>query len=251
MKIMRVRTGRGDIVYGLVEGDHLRVYRGTPFGDFVPTGESLLLAGVVALAPVEPSKVVVVGRNYPRPGEAGRPVGDPLILLKPGTSVVGPEDPIVSPPETTRLKQEAELAVVIGARTRHVSPGNALAHVLGYTAANDLGAVDLMEQDGQWVRGKSYDTFCPLGPAIAVGIDPGNLLITCRVNGEVCQRGSTSEMFHSVARLVSFTSRVMTLLPGDVIVTGTPPGAVEVHPGDRVEIEIEGIGILANPVVAG
>jgi 2-keto-4-pentenoate hydratase/2-oxohepta-3-ene-1,7-dioic acid hydratase in catechol pathway len=251
MRIMRVQTPEGEVVYGRAEGDLLRVHEGDPFGDFAPTGRVWRLAEVAVLAPVEPSKIVVVGRNYPRPGEAAFAGGEPLILMKPATTVIGPGEAIVRPPEVTRLKLEAELAVVIGRRARHVSVEDAPAHVLGYTVANDLGAVDLMEKDGQWVRGKSYDTFCPLGPAVVTGLDPSDLLITCRVNGRECQRASTAEMFHSVARLVAFASRVMTLLPGDVIVTGTPPGAVEVVPGDLIEMEIAGIGTLANPVVAG
>lgn len=250
MRIMRVRTPDGEVVYGRAEGGLLLVHRGDPYGDFAPTGRSWALAEVAVLAPVEPSKIVVVGRNYPRPGEPA-PTGEPLILLKAPTSVIGPGAPIVYPPDSQHVKLEAELAVVIGKAARHVSADEALSYVLGYTAANDLGAVDLQERDGQWVRGKSYDTFCPLGPAVVTGIDPSDLLITCRVNGRECQRASTAEMFHSVAHLVAFSSRVMTLLPGDVMVTGTPPGAIEVVPGDRVEIEIEGIGILDNPVVAG
>ena len=251
MRIMRVRTPEGEVVYGRAEGDLLLVHGGDPFGDFAPTGRAWPLAEVALLAPVEPSKIVVVGRNYPRPGEAAFAGGEPLILMKPATTVIGPGEAIVRPPEVTRLKLEAELAVVIGRRARHVSAEDAPAHVLGYTVANDLGAVDIMEKDGQWVRGKSYDTFCPLGPAVVTGLDPSDLLITCRVNGRECQRASTAEMFHSVARLVAFASRVMTLPPGDVIVTGTPPGAVEVVPGDLIEMEIAGIGRLANPVVAG
>jgi 2-keto-4-pentenoate hydratase/2-oxohepta-3-ene-1,7-dioic acid hydratase in catechol pathway len=238
-------------VYGIVHGDLLQVQKGTPFTGLEPTGEVLTLEGRAVLAPVEPSKIVVVGRNYPRPGEAPGPAGEPLILLKPATTVIGAGAPIMCPPEVTRLKEEAELAVVIGRQAYRVPEEEAMAFVFGYTAANDLGAVDMMEKDGQWVRGKSYDTFCPLGPALVVGLDPSDLLITCRVNGREVQRASTAEMFHSVARLVAYASRVMTLLPGDTIVTGTPPGAVEVRPGDVVEVEIEGIGVLANPVASG
>ena len=232
MRIMRVRTPDGEVVYGRAEGGLLLVHRGDPFGDFAPTGRSWPLAEVAVLAPVEPSKIVVVGRNYPRPGEP-RADGEPLHPAEGRRPrVIGPGEPIVRPPEVPSLKLEAELAVVIGRRPGMSRPTTPRPRAGLHRGQRSRGRRH-QETDGQWVRGKSYDTFCPLGPAVVTGIDPSDLLITCRVNGRECQRASTAEMFHSVARLVAFASRVMTLLPGDVIVTGTPPGAVEVVPGDR------------------
>jgi 2-keto-4-pentenoate hydratase/2-oxohepta-3-ene-1,7-dioic acid hydratase in catechol pathway len=251
METMRARLRSGEIAYGIVDGDRLRLLDGSPFGGVVEAGRDVPLASVEPLAPVEPSKVVVVGRNYPPAGEA-RPAmpSDPLVLLKAPSAVIGPGTPIVYPAVSRFVKHEAELGVVIGSGGRHLREEEAHAAVFGYTVVNDLGAIDIQESDGQWVRGKSFDTFCPVGPVVATGLDPSALTILARVNGEERQRASASSMIHGVPALVAFISSVMTLLPGDIVLTGTPPGAGEVHPGDVVECEIEGIGILSNPVVA-
>ena len=193
-----------------------------------------------------------MGSNYvDHAAEMGAEVPDePIIFLKPPTTVVGPMQPIRLPPESTKVHHEAELAVVMGKVTRNVDIEDVGPHILGYTAANDVTARDLQRRDGQWTRAKGFDTFCPLGPAIDTELDPlEGLSIICRVNGEIRQSGSTSDMVFGVGELVSYVSRIMTLLPGDVILTGTPSGVGPIEAGDRVEVEIEGVGVLMNPVV--
>jgi 2-keto-4-pentenoate hydratase/2-oxohepta-3-ene-1,7-dioic acid hydratase in catechol pathway len=174
-----------------------------------------------------------------------------VIFIKPSTSVIGPGAPIVLPSEALEVHHEAELAVVVGKVSRHVAAEDAASFILGYTAGNDVSARDLQKKDGQWARAKGFDSFCPLGPAIETELDPAGLRITCEVNGELRQEGSTNDMVFGVAEIFAFISRVMTLLPGDVILTGTPAGVGPIVPGDRVEVTIERIGTLANPVVAG
>ena len=176
---------------------------------------------------------------------------EPAIFLKPPTSVIGPLQAIRYPEESSNVHHEAELAVVMGKVAKDVKMEDASQYVLGYTAANDVTARDLQKSDVQWTRGKGFDSFCPLGPAIDTDIDPlEGLQVTCRVNGELRQSGSTGDMIFGVAELIAYVSRIMTLLPGDVILTGTPSGVGPIEVGDRVEVEIEGIGVLMNPVVA-
>lgn len=199
-----------------------------------------------------PSKIVAVGLNYrdhARELKMDLP-GYPLIFMKPSTSVIGDGDPIVFPAQTQELHYEGELGIVMGKRARNVPVGEAGDFIAGYTCANDVTARDLQRLDGQWTRAKSFDTFCPLGPRVASDIDPTTLEIMTRVNGEVRQRSTTANMVFDVYDLVSFISGIMTLLPGDVIITGTPPGVGSLLPGDTVEVEIEGIGILTNTVTA-
>ncbi|NLT23961.1 MAG: fumarylacetoacetate hydrolase family protein [Syntrophorhabdus sp.] len=199
-----------------------------------------------------PSKIVAVGLNYrdhARELKMDLP-GYPLIFMKPSTSVIGDGDPIVFPAQTQELHYEGELGIVMGKRARNVPVGEAGDFIAGYTCANDVTARDLQRLDGQWTRAKSFDTFCPLGPRVASDIDPTTLEIMTRVNGEVKQRSTTANMVFDVYDLVSFISGIMTLLPGDVIITGTPPGVGSLLPGDTVEVEIEGIGILTNTVTA-
>ncbi len=202
------------------------------------------------LCPVEPGKVVAVGLNYrDHAREVGAPLPEePVLFLKPATAVIGPGETIVLPPMSNRVDYEAELAVVMGRRVKHVPVGQALDYVLGYTCGNDVTARDLQQKDGQWTRSKSFDTFCPLGPAVVPGLDPSALEVTCRVNGRVCQQGNTRDLIFSVAELISFISDVMTLEPGDVVLTGTPAGIGPLGPGDVAEVEVEGVGVLANPV---
>ncbi|GIU92023.1 MAG: 2-hydroxyhepta-2,4-diene-1,7-dioate isomerase [Acidimicrobiia bacterium] len=252
MKIVRFKVG-DDIAYGLAEAEGVTLYRGSPFVAWEPTETVIPWAKVKLLAPVLPSKVVGVGRNYvEHAGEMGVEVpAEPTIFLKPATSVVGPDQAVVYPPDSHEVHHEAELAVVIGRVARNVAPEEATSYVFGYTAANDVSARDLQRRDGQWTRAKGFDTFCPLGPAIETELDPRErLAVTCRVNGELRQSGFTSDMVFGVAELVAFISRVMTLLPGDVILTGTPSGVGPVTPGDTMEVEVEGVGVLANPVVS-
>lgn len=251
MKIVRIRTGEGEIVYGGAEPEGIRLYRGTPFVAWEPTEAVVPFEEAHLLAPVLPTKVVAIGRNYAdHAAERDAEVPDePMLFLKPATSVVGPLAPIVLPPEAAEVHHEAELAVVIGRITRHVAPEDVPGHVLGYTCANDVSARDLQRKDGQWGRAKGFDTFCPLGPAVETEVDPREGLdVVCRVNGEVRQAGTTADMVFGAAEIVSFVSRVMTLLPGDVILTGTPSGVGPIVHGDRVEVVIERIGSLVNTV---
>ncbi|MBI5157789.1 MAG: fumarylacetoacetate hydrolase family protein [Acidimicrobiia bacterium] len=253
MKIVRVRIAGDEIAYGVVEPEGIRVHQGTPFVAWEPTETVLGFDDVHLLAPVFPTKVVCVGRNYVDHAiERGEKVPEePVIFLKPATAVIGPGAAIVLPAEAHEVHHEAELAIVVGRVARRVAAEDASGYILGYTAANDVSARDLQKKDGQWTRAKGFDTFCPLGPGIETEIDPLGLRITCSVNGELRQDASTEDMVFGVAEIFAFITRVMTLLPGDVVLTGTPAGVGPIRPGDRVEVEIERIGSLLNPVVAG
>jgi len=253
VKIVRIRLAGDEISYGAVEPEGIRVHQGTPLVAWEPTETLVPFEQAHLLAPVFPTKVVGVGRNYAEhAAERGVEVPEePVIFLKPATAVVGPEAPVVIPPEAGEVHHEAELAVVMGRVARRVGAEDASAYILGYTAANDVSARDLQKQDGQWARAKGFDTFCPLGPAVETELDPSGLSISCLVNGEIRQQGTTGDMIFGVDELVAFISRVMTLLPGDVILTGTPAGVGPIRPGDRMEVVIDRIGSLRNPVVAG
>jgi len=224
---------------------------GTPFGDYRRMSASLPLEVVRLLAPVEPSKIICVGRNYPEHArEHGNEVPQiPLLFLKPPSAVIGPGANIVLPPQSQQVEHEAELAVIIGKTGRWIPIERAGEFIFGYTIANDVTARDLQRRDGQWTRGKGFDTFCPLGPWIETGLDPADTLITCRVSNAIRQMASTREMVFTVPQLVAYASSIMTLAPGDVILTGTPAGVGPLAGGDTVEITIEGIGSLLNPVV--
>jgi len=252
MRLVRVRHG-GRIATGSLEGDYVRPLRGTFFEDPLPTGEEIPLDDVRLLAPVLPSKVVAIGKNYlEHAHEMGGDVPEePVMFLKPSTAVIGPEDDIPFPPSSERIDHEAELAVVIGRLARRVRAEDAGGYILGFTCANDVTARDLQARDGQWTRAKGFDGFCPLGPWIETQLDPTDLAIECRVNGDTRQAARTSQLAFGPNVLVEFVTRVMTLLPGDVIMSGTPAGVGPLLVGDRVEVEIEGIGVLANEVAAG
>jgi 2-keto-4-pentenoate hydratase/2-oxohepta-3-ene-1,7-dioic acid hydratase in catechol pathway len=252
VRLVRFRHGER-IATGFVSEQEVRFIRGTFFEDPVPTGEDVPLADVRLLAPVIPSKVVAVARNYPEhAAELGNPLPEsPMVFFKPATSVIGPGDPIPIPDGTERVDHEAELAVVIGRLCRRVVEADAPRFVLGYTCANDITARDWQKADGQWARAKGSDGFCPLGPWVETEVDPADLAVTARVNDEDRQAGRTSDMVFSPAALIAFVSRTITLLPGDVLLTGTPPGVGPIRPGDRVEVEVEGIGVLENGVVGG
>ena len=251
MKIARFSTG-GDPRFGIVDDDEIVVLRGDPmFSGFDTTEERIPLADVKLLAPVIPrSKVVAVGRNYrEHAAELGNEApAEPLLFLKPNTSVVGPGDTIVRPQQSSRVDFEGELAVVIGSIAKNVSEADAASVVFGYTVANDVTARDMQEKDGQWARAKGFDTFCPLGPVIETEFEVASQGIETRVNGEVRQSGRLDEMVHSVASVIAYASAVFTLLPGDVILTGTPAGVGPIVAGDTVEVTVEGIGTLSNPV---
>lgn len=250
----------GNPTYGVLDGDEVAVISPYPFMAHEPTGQRVPLQGLRLLAPVIPSKVVCVGRNYGRhAAELGNALpGEPLLFLKPSSSVIGPEEPIRHPGWASNdVQHEAELAVVIGAlvqdvdaRTAAMGMGNTGAPIFGFTCANDVTARDLQRADDQWTRAKGFDSFLPLGPAIQTELDPSDVAIRCLVNGEVRQDGSTRDMVFSVPELVAYISRIMTLLPGDIVLTGTPEGVSTIVPGDSVRVEIDGIGALRNPVVA-
>ncbi len=225
---------------------------GAPFGAYRRLEAAIPLKEVTLLPPCQPSKVLAVGRNYPEHArEHGVSIPDvPLIFTKPLSAIIGPGEAILLPPQSQRVEHEAELAVVIARRGRWIPLEKVKDHILGYTAANDVTARDLQSRDGQWTRAKGFDTFCPLGPWIETELDPTDVLVTCRVNGELRQMASTREMVFSVAQLIVYASSFMTLEPGDVLLTGTPAGVGALNAGDTVEVEIEGIGKLSNPVKA-
>ncbi|MGH8910980.1 MAG: fumarylacetoacetate hydrolase family protein [Acidimicrobiia bacterium] len=252
MKIVRFKAG-DDIAYGLAEAEGVTLYQGSPFVAWEATESLIPWESVQLLAPVLPSKVVAVGKNYIDLGDDDSDVTDePVICLKPATAVVGPNTPVKYPPMSSNVHHEAELAVVMGRVAHNIRAEDASQYVFGYTAANDVTARDLQDRDGQWARAKGFDTFCPLGPAIETELDPlERLAVIARVNGEVRQAGFTADMVFGVAELLEFISAVMTLLPGDVVLTGTPSGAGPVEPGDHMEVEVDGIGTLANRVAGG
>jgi 2-keto-4-pentenoate hydratase/2-oxohepta-3-ene-1,7-dioic acid hydratase in catechol pathway len=198
----------------------------------------------------QPTKIVAIGLNYfDHARELNMPIPEsPLLFLKPPSSVIGNGEAIIYPALTKELHYEGELAIIVGKKARHVTRDEAQRYIAGYTCANDVTARDLQRSDGQWTRSKSFDTFCPLGPRIAADVDPSGLAITTRVNGQVKQQSNTRNMIFDAFTLLAHVSSVMTLLPGDVIITGTPPGVGALEPGDVVEVEIEGIGILRNTV---
>jgi 2-keto-4-pentenoate hydratase/2-oxohepta-3-ene-1,7-dioic acid hydratase in catechol pathway len=238
------------------EGLTIAELQGHPFGvgtDSVRyTGQSYPVADVRLLAPVLPTKVVAIGKNYADHARemGGEPPDEPVIFLKPSTSVIGPGDPVARPVKLSeRVDFEGELAVVIGRLCRDVPPERVSEVIFGYTCANDVTARDLQAKDGQWTRAKGFDTFCPLGPWIETGLDPSDLELTTTVNGEVKQHARTSQLLHDVTAVVCYVTSVMTLLPGDILLTGTPAGIGPLVHGDRVSVAIQGIGALTNPVV--
>jgi len=241
---------QGRVRYGLLSGKRLRLYEGSPFSGGRPGKQTAPLNQVRLLAPCRPSKVVAVGLNYKAHAkETGFALpSEPMLFLKPSTSVIGPGEAIVRPASSRRVDHEAELAVVMGKKCRLASPEEARDYILGYTALNDVTARDLQGRDVQFTRSKSFDTFCPLGPAIALELDPAKQRVRALVNGKVKQASKTSDMIFDVYRLVSFISQVMTLNPGDVIATGTPSGISPLQAGDVVSIEVSGVGSLVNPV---
>ena len=263
MRIARFSRS-GDIAYGLIEGDVddpaslvVAPLVGHPLFDPTPTGAVVPLSQVRLLAPTQPINVVCVGKNYAdhvaeMQGLTGgsSPVGDPVLFLKPATSVIGPGDPIRLPVGVGRVDHEAELAVVIGRPARDLTRENALAHVWGYTVANDVTARDQQNSDAQWTRGKGHDTFCPLGPWLVTDLDPGDLRVRCEVDEVLRQDGNTRDLLHDVPSILTFVTSFMTLLPGDVVLTGTPAGVGPIVPGNEVSASIESIGTLTNPVVA-
>lgn len=255
MRIARFTTG-DDPMFGLVDGagEKIAEITGDPLYTKIElTGTVHQVEDVRLLAPVIPrSKIIGIGRNYAdHAKEMGNEVpAEPLMFLIPNTAVIGPGDPVVMPEISERVDYEGELAVVIGRMCKDVSPEEVKKVVFGYTISNDVTARDLQKSDGQWSRAKGFDTFCPLGPWIETDLDPADSRVTTRLDGEVVQDGPTSDMIFGVAELISHASRAFTLLPGDVILTGTPEGVGPVKAGQRVEVEVPEIGVLANTYVA-
>ncbi|MDP9497997.1 MAG: fumarylacetoacetate hydrolase family protein [Actinomycetota bacterium] len=250
----------GEVSFGVVEGPAggdpadlvVAPVQGHPFGAFAPTGARHPMSSVKLLAPVLPSKVVCIGKNYAEHAAemGGEAPANPVVFMKPSTSVVGPGDPVRLPRDSARVDHEAELGVVVGRLCRDVPRERALDVVLGYTCGNDVTARDHQKADGQWTRGKSHDTFCPLGPWVETELDVRDVAVQCRVDGELRQDGRTSQLLHDVPAVLAWITSFMTLLPGDVVLTGTPAGVGPLTPGSTVEVVVEGVGTLANPVVA-
>jgi 2-keto-4-pentenoate hydratase/2-oxohepta-3-ene-1,7-dioic acid hydratase in catechol pathway len=239
--------------FGIIEGDQVRELTDAPWVSLDHGGATYPLANVKFVAPVTPSKIVCVGRNYAaHAAELGNEIPkEPMIFLKPPSSIVGPGDPIVLPKYSLRVEHEGELAIVIGKTCSHLGDNdNPLSYVFGYTCANDVTARDLQKADVQFTRAKGFDTFCPIGPHIETELEPANVIVETRVNGDLRQSGATSLMIYSCAFLVRWISRMMTLLPGDVISTGTPSGVGPLVAKDTVEVSVTGIGVLRNPVHA-
>ena len=264
MRIARYAVG-SDVSFGVVQGPPTPVgggdpadlvvaqMAGHPFEPAELTGTVHPLSAVRLLAPVLPSKVVCIGKNYAdhvAEMGGGEVTADPVMFLKPNTSVVGPGDAIALPASSTHVDHEAELAVVIGRLCRDVPRERALEVVLGYTCANDVTARDHQKADGQWTRGKGHDTFCPLGPWVETELEPSDLRVRCEVDEVLRQDGTTRDLIHDVPSLIAWVSAVMTLLPGDVLLTGTPAGVGRLEPGQTVQVEVEGVGVLRNPVRA-
>ena len=251
MRLLRFRHG-DRIATGIIQPgeDVIRVLAGTFFEDPLPTGEELPLDDVLVLAPVLPSKLVCVGRNYAaHAAEWGMDVPEePLLFLKPSTAVIGPGDPIRLLPISRRTDYEGELAVVIGRIARNVRAEDASRYLLGFTCANDVTLRDLQRADDQWARAKGFDGSCPLGPWIETEVDPTDVVVETRLNGEVVQHASTADLAFGVGTLVEYITAFMTLLPGDVLVTGTPEGVGKLRDGDVIEVEVDGVGVLRNPV---
>jgi 2-keto-4-pentenoate hydratase/2-oxohepta-3-ene-1,7-dioic acid hydratase in catechol pathway len=243
---------QGKSACGRIEGDRIHVFSGDLLRSREDTGTAIPLGDVRLLAPVDPSKIVGIGRNYAAHArEMGNapPLEEPLIFLKPPSAVIAPGDAIVLPGISNRVDHEAELGVVIGQTARNLPEGeDPLVYVLGYTCVNDVSARDLQKKDVQFTRAKGFDTFCPMGPWIETELDPANAVVTGRVNGIVRQQASTSDLIFSVRHLIRFIAGVMTLLPGDLIATGTPAGVGPLADGDVVEVEVAGVGVLRNPV---
>lgn len=241
----------GAVRHGVVAGDDLQIITGDIFGGFEVTKEKVRLADVRLLAPCSPTKAVCVGLNYhDHAKEMNLPLpAEPLIFLKPASAVANPGDAVEYPAISANLHFEAELAAVIGKPARKITAADAPGHILGYTCANDVTARDLQSRDGQWTRGKSFDTFLPLGPWIETEIDPESIAVRLYLNNELKQNSTTAELIFKVPDLIAYISQVMTLYPGDVVLTGTPPGVGPMQPGDEVTVELGGIGRLTNHIV--
>lgn len=250
MKIVRAKSNN-NIFYAVLTGNYVLKLSHAPYDFIEYTGEFYASSDVEFLAPAEPSKIVAIGKNYREHAaemNEGFPA-EPLLFIKPNTCVISNNDSIVYPAISKRLDYEGELGVVIGKRAHAVKKGCSHEFILGYTCLNDVTARDIQKSDPQWTRGKSFDTFCPIGPHIETELDAMNVEICTRLNGEIKQKSKTSMMTHDVDKLICYITECMTLLPGDIIATGTPAGIGTMQRGDIVEVEIEGIGVLRNRIV--
>jgi len=249
MKIVRFAIDN-KVKHGVLSGNSIQCLEDKPFRHVKLSDRHYRLDEVTLLAPCKPSKIVALGLNYHgHAREMNAPIPDaPLIFLKPSTAVIGPEENIIYPSSSHRVDYEAELGVVIKKPTWRVSEEDALDYVLGYTCFNDVTARDIQQHDQQWTRAKSYNTFAAMGPCIETELDPDNAEVESYLNGDLKQKGNTSDLIYNVRLLINFTSHVMSLLPGDIIATGTPSGIGPMYPGDTIEIKINGIGTLRNYV---
>jgi len=238
------------VSWGIIEGRQIAGLKGDPYKKIIKSGKKVSLSKVRLLVPAQPSKIICVGLNYrDHAAEMNMPLPDsPIIFLKPNTSLIACQEKIIYPKICFRLDYEAELALVIKKEGRNIKPSEAKKYILGYTCLNDVTARDLQKKDGQWTRAKSFDTFCPVGPWLETELDPSNVKIKAILNAKVKQNSTTANFIFKVEQIVAFVSNIMTLLPGDIISTGTPAGVGPMNKGDRIRIEIEGIGGLDNQV---
>ncbi len=252
MRIVRYQIKKETPRYGWILENKVGPIEGDIFGEYCRLEAEVPLEKVHLLAPAQPSKIICVGRNYVEHAkEHNAEVPKvPLIFMKPPSSIINPGEPIILPPQSQRVEHEGELVIVIGKRGRHILAEDAAQHIFGFTVGNDVTARDLQSSDGQWTRAKGFDTFCPFGPWIDTDFDPADAVVTCRVSGQPRQMASTRDMVFNVSTLITFISSVMTLEPGDIIFTGTPAGVGLLKAGDVVEVEIEGLCKLSNPVEA-
>lgn len=250
MRIVRFKDNNNEINYGWIHHEKVGLVQGDLFGDFRRFEANILLSDISLLLPCQPTKIIAVGRNYAdHVQETGSEIPSyPFIFMKPLSSLITNGEPIIIPQQSKQVEHEAELVIVIGKRVRNLAPDEVNDAILGYTIANDVTARDLQRQDNQWTRAKGFDSFCPLGPWIETDFDPNDALISCHVNDALRQMGSTKDMIFKPEQLLVFISSIMTLEPGDVILTGTPAGVGPLLPGDLVTVHIEGLGTLINPV---
>jgi len=252
MRIVRYQTKNDPARYGWLLENKIGSIEGDIFGEYRRLEADTPLGEVKLLAPAQPSKILCIGRNYAehaREQEAEVP-RVPLLFLKPPSAILNPGEPIVLPRQSQQVEHEAELVVVVGKRGRNITTDESHDFIFGYTVGNDVTARDLQKTDGQWSRAKGFDTFCPFGPWIDTEFDPSDAIITCKVSGQPRQMASSRDMIFNVNELIAYLSSIMTLEPGDIIFTGTPSGTGALQPGDIVEVEIEGLGKLINPVIA-
>ncbi len=249
MKIVRFSVG-ARVRYGILNDDTIHLINGDELREMDSQARCYKLRAVTLLAPCQPSKIVALGINYKSHAKEFKHElpQTPLLFLKPPTAVIGTDHAIIYPEMSQQVDYEGELAIVLRKQASHIQVKNALEYVLGYTCFNDVTARDLQRKDGQWTRAKGFDTFAPIGPWIETELDPSNLVLETYLNGELKQKGNTSDLIFPVPEIVSFVSSVMTLLPGDIIATGTPSGVGPMKPGDTVDVRIQGIGTLTNRV---